>query len=94
MKAIFKKAMMPIAVVVLGAAAAFATNAGKQNDSAQAMVKGYYYDVTKPPTERCVDVSQWCSNIPSPNICKDSFNRDLHALDAISGTCNTQLYRL
>lgn len=94
MKQTFKRAMMPLAVVVLGAAAAFATNAAKQNNSAQSMVKGYYYDISKPPAERCVDVNQWCSNIPTPNTCEDSFGRDLHELNVISGTCTTALYRL
>lgn len=94
MRQTFKKAMMPLAVVVLGAAAAFATNAAKQNDSAQSMVKGYYYDISKPPAERCVDVNQWCSNIPTPLTCEDSFGRDLHELNVISGTCTTTLFRL
>jgi len=94
MKTNFKKALIPFGVIVLGVVGAFASNFSKQNDSEFAMVEGYYYDITKPVAERCVDVKQWCSDIPSQYTCKDSFNRDLHALDINSGTCNTSLYRL
>lgn len=97
MKSTFKKAMMPLAVVVLGAAAAFATNAAKQNDKPSAIMDAYHYDISKPIESRCVKVQvEDCVNLGNV-ICTDSSlnqvwsdgtenNQDL--------TCTHQLFKL
>ena len=52
---------MPLAVVVLGAAAAFATNAAKQSNKAGATMWGFHYDNTKPVGQRCVSLEVDCN---------------------------------
>jgi len=59
MKKNLKQALVPLAVMVFGAAAAFATNAAKQSDKAEATMAAYYYDHSaiggkcKPVTVEC-----------------------------------------
>jgi len=63
MKQTFKKAMMPLAVVVLGAAAAFATNAAKQSSKADATMIGYVYDHSRPAGQKCQPINVDCNTI-------------------------------
>jgi len=63
MKFNFKKAMMPLAVVVLGAAAAFATNAAKQSSKADATMIGYFYDHSRPVGQKCQPINVDCNTI-------------------------------
>jgi len=63
MKQTFKRAMMPLAVVVLGAAAAFATNAAKQSSKADATMIGYFYDHSRPVGQKCQPITVDCNNI-------------------------------
>ncbi|MEG0917292.1 MAG: DUF6520 family protein [Myroides sp.] len=72
MKKNLKQALVPLAVMVFGAAAAFATNAVKQNDKAAADVThGFYYNSSLPSGKRCVEVEVDCNNISGP-ICTDA----------------------
>lgn len=95
MKTNFKKAIMPLAVVVLGAAAAFATNAAKQNEKSEADVThGFYYDVDMPPGERCVIVNNIdCSDVTYPFICTDSSLRQLWKTNENGLVCSDQLFQ-
>lgn len=69
MKQTFKKAMMPLAVVVLGAAAAFATNAAKQSEKAEAAAMfGYHYDASQPAGQECQPLWVGCNTSTGP-IC-------------------------
>lgn len=68
MRTNFKKAIMPLAVVVLGAAAAFATNAAKQNEKAEATMFGYRYDASQPAGQECQPVWVDCNASAGP-IC-------------------------
>lgn len=97
MKTNFKKAIMPLAVVMLGAVAAFATNATKQSTKADAIMDAYYYDITKPAESRCVLISNVnCSNIPGP-VCTDLVSgHDLWADKTEDNellSCTTQLFK-
>lgn len=61
MKKNLKQALVPLAVMVFGAAAAFATNAVKQSDENQALMWGFHYDNTKPVGQRCVTLQVDCN---------------------------------
>lgn len=94
MKTNFKKAIMPLAVVMLGAVAAFATNATKQNNPE--IVDAYYYDSSKPSNERCINVEvDNCTTMITSHTCTDSSNRQLWNVPAENGLqCSFQLYKL
>lgn len=62
MKKNVKQALVPLAVMVFGAAAAFATNAAKENTSKKALMKAYHYDITRPVGDRCVETIVDCNN--------------------------------
>ena len=68
MRTNFKKAMMPLAVVVLGAAAAFATNAAKQNEKSEVAMFGYHYDASQPAGNECQPLWVDCNTSSGP-IC-------------------------
>lgn len=77
MKKNLKQALVPLAVMVFGAAAAFATNAVKQSDKAdEAAMIGYYYDHNQPTGKKCqpvlVDCNPFdgpiCTNVTDPSI--------------------------
>lgn len=68
MRTNFKKAIMPLAVVVLGAAAALATNAAKQSNVAKATMTGYYYDHSR-PVQKCQPLEVDCVNFVTEYIC-------------------------
>lgn len=76
MKKNLKQALVPLAVMVFGAAAAFATNAAKQSDKADetAMI-GYYYDHTATGS-KCKPVTVECNTISGP-ICTNQNPDDL-----------------
>lgn len=91
MKSTFKKAMMPLAVVVLGAAAAFATNAAKQSDKLRADVThGFYYNSSLPSGQRCVEVEVDCNNISGP-ICTDASSNVVWEFKGLL-SCSGELY--
>lgn len=93
MKTNFKKAIMPLAVVMLGAVAAFATNATKQSEL-NPLVKGYHYDSTKPPSEQCTLIGNFdCTPISGTPICEDLNNVQLWQLDENGLVCTTQLFK-
>lgn len=90
MRTNFKKAMMPLAVVVLGAAAAFATNATKQSDKVSAIYDGYHYDSTKPPGQQCTMVEVQCTDAFGP-ICTDLDDNQLWGSDDNGLSCPVRL---
>jgi len=97
MKKNLKQALVPLAVMVFGAAAAFATNAAKQSSKTDAIMNAYYYDITKPVDSRCVfirDVN--CSFTPGP-VCTDLVTgHDLWADSTEDNellSCTTQLFK-
>lgn len=85
---------MPLAVVVLGAAAAFATNAAKQSEKTEAFVShGYRYDITQPVGKRCVMVDIDCNTTDGP-VCTDAFARRAWLLKTENGLqCTTSLFQ-
>lgn len=91
MKQTFKKAMMPLAVVVLGAAAAFATNAAKTGNGPLAEVPGYLYDQD---AKQCIE-HVMCSTIPGP-VCRNAANQQVFGLNNSSDltVCTWQLYKI
>jgi len=95
MKQTFKKAMMPLAVVVLGAAAAFATNAAKQSEKNEtAAMQGYYYDHNETAGNRCKPITVDCKTGPGP-VCTDFVLGQIWELDAeTETTCSGYLSRL
>lgn len=97
MKKNLKQALVPLAVMVFGAAAAFTTNAMKQSDKAEAVMDAYYYDITKPINSRCVKVEvDHCTNIVG-SICTDSNLRPLWSDRTENNqdlTCTYQLFKL
>lgn len=92
MKINFKKAIMPLAVVVLGAAAAFATNAAKQNEKAdEAAMFGYHYVASNPEGNKCV--AEWvpCGN--TGGIVCTIAGKTYYRLPAVNGLqCTSQLF--
>lgn len=92
MKKNLKQALVPLAVMVFGAAAAFATNAAKQSEKAP--MDAYHYDISKPLGERCVKVPVNCQNGGSV-ICtysgKQVWASPTENNDAL--TCTSVLYR-
>lgn len=90
MKSNLKKVMMPLAVVVLGVAAAFATNAAKTSNSSLAEAKGYLYDHD---SKQCIE-QVMCSTIPGP-VCRNAANQQVFGLNDSSDqtVCTWQLYR-
>ena len=94
MKKKLKKALVPLAVMVFGAAAAFATNVAKQTEKAP--ITAYHYDISKPIGQRCVAVTvDNCTPMLTTQICTDSFNRQLWESPIENGLqCSTQLYKL
>lgn len=83
---------MPLAVVVLGAAAAFATNA--QSEKAEAPMIGYFYDHTKPVGQKCQPIEVDCNNLGSV-ICTNEDNSEQYwAIPEETGlSCTDLLYR-
>ncbi|MBA5791563.1 hypothetical protein H1R17_10090 [Flavobacterium sp. xlx-214] len=91
MKKNFKQALVPLAVMVFGAAAAFATNAAKQSDAINAPVtKGYIYDTNLPSGTRCVMVDVECDN-QGDYICTNVNGSHLWKFDAETDTGCTEL---
>ncbi|MEG1026456.1 MAG: DUF6520 family protein [Flavobacterium sp.] len=95
MRTNFKKAIMPLAVVVLGAAAAFATNAAKQVQKQPSVVDhAYYYNSALPSGSRCVMVEVECLDGEGP-ICTDFANRQVWKTDVQGLTgCTGSLTRI
>ncbi|SFN90892.1 hypothetical protein SAMN05421741_11376 [Paenimyroides ummariense] len=92
MKTNFKRAIMPFAVVVLGAAAAFATNAAKQNQKAdEAAMFGYHYVASNPVGNRCV--AEWvpCNTEGGP-VCTIA-GKTYYRIPTVNGLqCTSQLF--
>jgi len=68
MKKNLKQALVPLAVMVFGAAAAFTTNAMKQNVKSEAAMFGYHYDALQPSGQECQPVWVDCATSGS-EIC-------------------------
>ena len=96
MKKRFKQALVPLAVMVFGAAAAFATNAAKQSDKQSAIMDAYHYDISQPVGKRCVQVKDVdCVIGPGP-VCTDLFGNQLWASPTENNqtlSCSTYLYK-
>lgn len=94
MKTNFLRRILPLGVMVLGVAGAFASNVMKQNEKAEDLGTFYHYDITKPVGERCVATVANCYENEGP-VCTDSMNRQVWKLNIESGTaCTTYLSRL
>lgn len=80
-----KKFILPVALFLFGAGAAFATNTAKQGEST--IVKGYR--ITANPMVPCERTEVDCSTIPSPNLCTDGSV----TLKQLNGTsCGSDLF--
>ena len=83
-----KNVLLPAAIILIGAGAAFATNAAKK---LQSTVDGYYLDSS---SGNCIRTSEKCSPIPG-NTCTwvDDFG-SIHNLRMLDDTsCPVQLSR-
>ncbi|WP_430613199.1 DUF6520 family protein [Flavobacterium sp. JP2137] len=76
-----KKVIMPLAVVVFGAVAAFASNA--VNKSEKAPMDAYHYDISKPAGQKCVKVRVDCQNTGTI-LCTDSFGNRGCAVNCVT----------
>lgn len=94
MKKNLKQALVPLAVMVFGVAAAFATNAAKQSEKAFADVYGYHYDSTRPVGQQCQMLDVQCTDIPNENICRDSNEIQLWKSTNNGLTCTGLLYKI
>ena len=96
MKKNLKQALVPLAVMVFGVAAAFATNATKQSQSAQTMVKGYLYDSSQQPGNQCTQMDVWCSTIYNDDICVDTSAEENQLRHSTNNglSCPTFLYKV
>ncbi|SFO25156.1 hypothetical protein SAMN05421741_1302 [Paenimyroides ummariense] len=85
---------MPLAIVVVGTAAAFATNAAKQSSIKNAQVIGYYYDSSEDMGSRCKPVEVNCVNFGS-EICTVPLNGQVweHSTETLTG-CTDLLYKI
>jgi len=93
MKKNLKQALVPLAVMVFGAAAAFATNAAKQS-SKDAAVIGYYYDSNETMGSRCKPIEVECSNFGS-DICTVPLHGQVWQRNAETLTgCSDLLYKI
>lgn len=82
-----RKVILPVAIVLIGAGAAFATNAAKVP---QSTVKGYYVDRN---TGECVQSPMQCKE-SGTILCTWSDGSETHNLYKLNGTdCNVQLFR-
>jgi len=94
MKKNLKQALVPLAVMVFGAAAAFATNAVKQSEKPALTVPGYHYDSSKPVNERCTFIGEFdCTPESGTPICLDSNTEQVWELDSNGVTCSIQLFQ-
>jgi hypothetical protein len=77
----FKQLLVPAVIILMGAGAAFATNAAKDSDSD--LVTGYYIDSS---TSQCIAADKQCSR-SGTNACTWEDNNKLsHDLYELSGT--------
>ena len=94
MKKNLKQALVPLAVMVFGAAAAFATNAAKQSEKPSAIMDSYHYDISTPVGQRCVQVKNVDCVIGSGPVCTDLFGNQLWAASTENNqtlSCTTYL---
>lgn len=85
-----KNLLLPVAVVLIGAGAAFATNTAKESNNSQ--VQGYFIDNS---TGQCIASSQMCSSEPG-EICTwtDPATSVSHNLRQLEGTsCGAVLFK-
>lgn len=87
---------MPLAVVVLGAAAAFATNAAKQSTKTEAMIDAFYYDHSRPVGQKCQPINVDCVNFVTEKICTNfSETEQYWQSDQETGlSCTGLLYKI
>lgn len=87
---------MPLAVVVLGAAAAFATNAAKQSTKTEAMIDAFYYDHSRPVGQKCQPIKVDCVNFVTDKICTNlSETEQYWETDQETGlSCTGLLYKI
>ena len=94
MKKNLKHALVPLAVMVFGAAAAFTTNALKQSDKAEAVMIGYYYDHNETVLNKCKEITVDCKEGPGL-VCTDFVFGQIWASDNETMTgCSGYLSRL
>lgn len=91
MKTNLKKAIMPLAIVLFGAAAAFATNEMKQSNAPFVELPGYIYNQTQ---AECIP-HVMCTTAPGP-ICRNAANLQVFGLNNSSNLtiCTWQLYKI
>ncbi len=83
----FKQFILPAVIVLIGAGAAFATNAAKDSDSD--LVTGYYIDSS---TSQCTEAEKKCSRVGT-NACTWSDITGSHDLYDLNGTrCDRMLF--
>lgn len=87
----FKQLLVPAVIILMGAGAAFATNAAKVNDSD--LATGYYLDSSM---DQCIKVeSVQCTTTPGDLCTWADANNQTHNLRRFinSTTCGEQLYK-
>lgn len=84
----FKKLMMPLAVMVLGAAGAFVTTSAASTDALAAR-QGYKFISQADPCH----IDAMCSDVVTPNLCTSGSTQLWGKVTPNAPTCNVQLYR-
>jgi len=81
--------LLPVALVLIGAGAAFATNAAKNSNSMTE--PGYYFNNT---TRRCVETTTQCSLV-GIDVCTWTDSQGTHSLRRMINetTCGIVLYK-
>ncbi len=87
----FKQLLVPAVIILMGAGAAFATNAAKDSDSS--LEDAYYFDNA---TSQCIKVENvQCTSIHGEVCTWTDNNKETHNLSRIisSTMCGSQLYK-
>ena len=83
----FRQVLLPIAIILIGAGAAFATNAAKNSDDD--LEAGYYIDSS---TGECRKSPEMCSTIQG-DLCTWDDGSNIHSLFQADTECTVALYK-
>lgn len=86
----FKQFLVPAVIILMGAGAAFATNAAKES---QASVEGYYYDSTQ---NKCTEARGSSCSLSGSEICTwEDSNGTIHVVSRQINetTCGLPMFR-
>ncbi|MEA5046862.1 MAG: DUF6520 family protein [Petrimonas sp.] len=82
----FKQFILPAVIVLMGAGAAFATNAAKVSDSD--LVRGYYFDSS---SSQCIESNKDCNPVGIEACTWTDSQGSSHTLSRLNGTICVQM---